>query len=92
VPLDLAPFRRAGVGLSMDEFEQLVMDAVLTAGLFARGMAELGGDGLAEVLAMMVTVNGGELTEWCDAPSPSLHASRNRSRRRVGDESGQWRG
>ena len=26
--LDLAPFRRAGLGLSLDEFERLVMDAV----------------------------------------------------------------
>jgi hypothetical protein len=28
VHLDLAPFRRAGLGISLDEFEQLVMDAI----------------------------------------------------------------
>jgi len=28
VHLDLAPFRQAGLGLSLDEFERLVMDAV----------------------------------------------------------------
>src|SRR5438128_1629085 len=54
--LDLAPFRRAGLALSLDEFERLVMDAV------AQVLPELDDAGRALVAGLHLVA-----PHWADA-------------------------